>query len=66
MHPTKKIVRQFHKSWGMRDLDRGAAVIAVDCDFEGVVRNEKLLRKDAYKVDYHRWREAFPDGLCEV
>ena len=49
MHPTEETVRRFHESWDMRDPERGAAVIAEDCDF-----------------DYHRWREAFPDGLCKV
>ena len=66
MHPTEKIVRQFHESWDMRDPDRGAAVIAEGCDFEDVARDEKLSGRDAYKADYHRWREAFPDGLCKV
>jgi len=66
MHPTEKTVRQFHESWDMRDPDRGAAVIDVDCEFEDVARGETLQGKDAYKADYHRWREAFPDGLCKV
>ena len=28
MHPTEKVVRQFHESWDMRDPDRGAEVIS--------------------------------------
>lgn len=66
MHPTEAVVRQFHESWDLRDPDRGAAVIAGDCDFEDIARGEKLTGKEAYKADYHRWREAFPDGLCKV
>nr|WP_299847002.1 nuclear transport factor 2 family protein [uncultured Roseovarius sp.] len=66
MHPTEKTVRQFHESWDVRDPDRGAEVIADDCDFEDIARGEKLPGKDAYKEDYFRWREAFPDGLCKV
>ena len=66
MHPTEKIICQFHESWGMRDPYRGVEVIADDCDFEGIARNEKQRGNEAYKADYHRWREAFPDGLCEV
>ena len=66
MHPTEKIVRQFHESWDMRDPERGAEVIADDCQFEDVARGERQPGKDAYKADYHRWREAFPDGLCKV
>ena len=45
MHPTEKIVRQFHESWDMRDPDRGAQVIATDCDFEDIARGEKLSEK---------------------
>ncbi|MBM1220947.1 ester cyclase [Ponticoccus sp. SC2-23] len=66
MHPTERIVRQFHESWDLRDPERGAAVIADDCDFEDVAREEKLTGKAAYIEDYHRWREAFPDGACKV
>ncbi|MEO1140271.1 MAG: ester cyclase [Pseudomonadota bacterium] len=66
MHPTKKVVRQFHKSWDMRDPDRGTEVIAEDCTFEDIARGEKLPRKEAYKTDYCRRREAFSDGLCKV
>jgi len=66
MHPTEKAVRQFHESWDMRDPDRGAEVIADDCNFEDIARGEKLPGKEAYKEDYYRWREAFPDGLCKV
>lgn len=66
MHPTEKAVRQFHESWDMRDPDRGAEVIAEDCDFEDVARGEKIVGKEPYKADYLRWRKAFPDGLCKV
>ena len=66
MHPTEIVVRQFHESWDMRDPERGAEVIAEDCDFEDIARGEKLAGKEAYKADYYRWREAFPDGLCKV
>ena len=66
MHPTEKVVRQFHESWDMRDPDRGTEVIAEDCAFEDIARGEKLPGKEAYKADYLRWREAFPDGLCKV
>jgi len=66
MHPTEKIVRQFHESWDMRDPERGAEVISDDIDFEDIARSEKLAGKDGYKSDYYRWREAFPDGLCKV
>jgi len=66
MHPTEKIVRQFHESWDMRDPERGMAVIADDCAFEDVARGESLPGKAAYRQDYERWREAFPDGLCKV
>ena len=66
MHPTEKVVRQFHESWDMRDPDRGAEVISEDCAFEDIARGEQLPGKQAYKADYYRWREAFPDGLCKV
>lgn len=66
MTETERVVRQFHESWDMRDPDRGAEIIADDCDFEDVARGEKLPGKAAYKHDYERWREAFPDGNCRV
>ena len=66
MHETERVVRQFHESWDMRDPDRGAEVIAEDCRFEDVARGEALLGPEAYKADYYRWREAFPDGRCRV
>lgn len=66
MDDVEAIVRQFHESWDMRDPDRGAAVIAEDCHFEDIARSELLPGPDAYKADYHRWREAFPDGSLEI
>jgi steroid delta-isomerase-like uncharacterized protein len=59
-------VRKFHESWHLRDLDRGASVIADDCHFEDVARGEVLTGPDAYRRDYHRWREAFPDGELAI
>lgn len=66
MHPTEKIVRQFHESWDMRDPERGAAVIAEDCQFEDVARGERQIGPDGYRMDYERWRAAFPDGEVKV
>ena len=66
MTETEKIVRIFHESWDMRDPDRGATVIAEDCQFEDIARGEKQIGPQAYKNDYYRWREAFPDGECKV
>lgn len=66
MTETEKIVRIFHESWDLRDPDRGAAVIAADCHFEDVARGELLPGPEAYKMDYHRWRAAFPDGEVKI
>jgi steroid delta-isomerase-like uncharacterized protein len=66
MTETEKIVRIFHESWDMRDPDRGATVIAEDCQFEDIARGEQQIGPEAYKNDYYRWREAFPDGECKV
>jgi steroid delta-isomerase-like uncharacterized protein len=66
MTDTEKIVRIFHESWDMRDPDRGATVIADDCQFEDIARGELQIGPEAYKHDYYRWREAFPDGECKV
>lgn len=63
---TERIVRIFHESWDLRDPDRGATVIAEDCQFEDVARDELQPGPEAYKRDYYRWREAFPDGECKV
>ena len=66
MTETERIVRMWHESWDMRDPDRGTAVIAEDCQFEDVAREEPQIGPEAYKQDYYRWREAFPDGECKV
>jgi steroid delta-isomerase-like uncharacterized protein len=66
MTETERIVRIFHESWDMRDPDRGATVIADDCKFEDIARGEQQTGPEAYKHDYYRWREAFPDGECKV
>jgi steroid delta-isomerase-like uncharacterized protein len=66
MHPTEKVVRQFHESWDMRDPERGVAVIADDCQFEDVARGESQIGPDGYRMDYERWRRAFPDGEVKV
>ena len=66
MLETERIVRIFHESWDLRDPGRGAAVIAADCRFEDIARNELQPGPEAYKRDYERWREAFPDGECKV
>ena len=66
MTETERVVRQFHESWDLRDPDRGAEVIAQDCRFEDVARGEAQIGPEAYKHDYHRWRDAFPDGECKV
>ena len=66
MTETEKIVRIFHESWDMRDPDRGATVIADDCQFEDIARGEQQIGPEAYKINYYRWREAFPEGECKV
>lgn len=66
MHETERIVRVFHESWDLRDPERGATVIADDCQFEDVARGEAQVGPEAYKRDYLRWREAFPDGEVKV
>lgn len=66
MTETERIVRVFHESWDLRDPDRGATVIAEDCHFEDVARGELLSGPDAYRQDYHRWRDAFPDGEVKI
>ena len=66
MHPTEKIVRQFHESWDLRDPERGVSVIADDCEFEDVARGESQIGPEGYRMDYERWRRAFPDGEVKV
>jgi steroid delta-isomerase-like uncharacterized protein len=63
---TERIVRMFHESWDLRDPDRGATVIAEECHFEDVARGEVLSGPEAYKRDYRRWRDAFPDGEVKI
>ena len=60
MTETERVVRIFHDSWDLRDPDRGATVIAADCQFEDVGREERQSSPEAYKNYYYRWRAAFP------
>jgi len=66
MTETERIVRIFHESWDRRDPERGAMVIAEDYHFEDVARGEHQPGREGYKRDYHRWREAFPDGEVKI
>lgn len=66
MSDVETIVRMFHESWDRRDPDRGAAVIAEDCQFEDVARGELQVGPEGYRRDYERWRAAFPDGEVKV
>ena len=66
MTATERIVRTFHESWDLRDPARGAKVIAHDCRFEDVARDELQIGPDGYRRDYERWRIAFPDGELKV
>ena len=56
------VARTFHQAWDERNPDRGAAVIADDCEFIDVPRGEIQRGPEAYRQDYERWRPAFPDG----
>ena len=66
MDDIETTVRLFHESWDLRDPDRGMSVIAEDCQFEDVARGELLPGPEAYRKDYERWREAFPDGEVKI
>lgn len=66
MNIIEKTVRQFHESWDLRDPDRGAAIIAPNCRFEDVARCGAQIGPDGYRMDYQRWRAAFPDGEVKV
>jgi len=66
MTETERIVRMFHESWDRRDPEGGAAVIAPDCHFEDIARNEVQTGPQAYIDDYQRWRDTFPDGEVKI
>ena len=52
MTETERIVRIFHESWDMRDPDRGATVIADDCQFEDIARGELQIGPDNNRFPY--------------
>ena len=60
------VARTFHEAWAERNPDKGAAVIADDCEFIDVPRGEIQRGPEGYKQDYERWRAAFPDGTVEI
>lgn len=65
-HDNVTVARTFHEAWTERNPDRGAAVIADDCEFVDVPRGEVLRGPEGYRRDYERWRTAFPDGTVEI
>jgi len=60
------VAKTFHEAWAESDPDKGAAVIADDCIYVDVPRNEIQKGPDGYRKDYERWRSAFPDGTVEI
>ena len=60
------VARTFHEAWAESNPDRGAAVIADDCEFVDVPRGEIQSGPEGYLHDYERWRTAFPDGTVEI
>lgn len=60
------VARTFHEAWAESDPNKGAAVIADDCIFFDVPRNEIQKGPEGYRKDYERWRAAFPDGTVEI
>jgi predicted ester cyclase len=60
------VAHTFHQAWAERNPDRGAAVIADDCEFIDVPRGEIQRGPEGYRHDYERWRKAFPDGTVEI
>ena len=60
------VTKTFHEAWAERDPDKGAAVIADDCIYIDVPRNEIQKGPEGYRKDYERWRAAFPDGKVEI
>ena len=64
--PLKKLFARFHESWDLCNSERGVAGTAGDFQFEDVARGEKQIGPDGYRMDYERWREAFPDGEVKV
>ena len=60
------VAHAFHQAWAERNPDKGAAVIANDCEFVDVLRGESQRGPQGYRHDYERWRTAFPDGTVEI
>lgn len=60
------VAQTFHEAWAERNPDKGAAVIADDCIFIDVPRNEIQRGPEGYRQDYKRWRASFPDGTVEI
>jgi steroid delta-isomerase-like uncharacterized protein len=61
-----KVASIFHQAWAEGNPDRGAAVIADDCEFIDVPRGEIQRGPEGYRSDYERWRTAFPDGTVKI
>lgn len=60
------VARTFHEAWAEFNPVKGAVVIADDCIFVDVPRNEIQHGPEGYREDYERWRAAFADGTVEI
>ena len=60
------IVRIAYEAFNDRALQRGAAVIADDCELVDVPSGSTFHGPEGYKQSMEGWLRAFPDGRIEI
>jgi steroid delta-isomerase-like uncharacterized protein len=63
---NERIVRELFESINTRDAERGAAVIAPNCELIDVPFGEVYHGVDGWRRYHELWTTSFPDGRIEI
>ena len=58
--------REFFDAYNEKQVDRGTAITSEETELVEVATDERYRGADAYRQEYEKWANAFPDGRCEL
>ena len=62
----ERVARSIFDSVNERDVERGASLMAEECEFVEVPTGEVFRGPAGWRQNFDRWLGAFPDGRVEV